>query len=324
VSLHLLSLWILLWGATVPSPAAEVVTREAWAMGTRVRVSAEAAERGAAEGASEAALAEIERMERLLSTWDDASELSRLNRAPRGEGVRLGAELASLLEEAERWATRTGRAFDPTVGALVQVWGVREGRASPPTLAEVAFARAATGPGALEIGDGTAMRRVEGAWIDSGGFGKGAALREIARTVPATGVDRLLVDLGGQLWAAAPGEAPWRVTVAHPSARDRAIAGLAVHGVSVATSGSSERPGHLLDPRTGMPAPEWGSVTVIHADALAADVLSTALYVMGPAEGLAWARAEGIAALFAREEGKGLGLAWTEEMQEWLIDIVHP
>lgn len=291
-------------------------------MGTRVRIVAEGADRARSERATEATLLEIERLERLLSTWDAGSALSALNRAALGAPVAVESELAGLLQEADAWAQRTGRAFDPTVGALVDAWGVR-GAPRTPDASEIAEALRATGPRVLDWVDGKAVRGARGGWIDSGGFGKGAALRAIACTVRMDGDERLLVDLGGQLWASAPADAPWSIDVAHPRERERPVARIEVRDVSVATSGSSERPGHLLDPRRGVPAPAWGSVTVVHPDALVADVLSTALYVMGPEAGLAWAASEGVAALFVQEGGEGLGLWWTEEMEQWLVEVTR-
>jgi FAD:protein FMN transferase len=300
------------------SAAVARVTREAWAMGTRVRVQAEALERTDAVRASEAVLREVARVERLLSSWDAQSELGRVNAATPGLAVPVSAELGTLLAEAERWARRTGRAFDPAVGALVDAWGVR-GKVKVPASGELAAALAASGQGALTLTDGRVTRSSPRAWIDSGGFGKGAALRSMAQIARDEGVDRMLVDLGGQLWAEARAGAPWPIDVAHPSGRERPVARLEVRGVSVATSGSSERPGHLLDPRTGRPAAAWGSVTVVNPDPLEADVLSTALYVMGPVEGLAWARAAGVAALFLEAGGAGLRATWSEAMDAWLV-----
>ncbi|MFQ5741684.1 MAG: FAD:protein FMN transferase [Acidobacteriota bacterium] len=106
----------------------------------------------------------------------------------------------------------------------------------------------------------------------------------------------------------------WKVTLADPRYRHRPLLELSLTSGSLATSGGSEkdlvvdgsRLGHILDPRTGRPAPFTGSVTVWHERALMADILSTALYVMGPVKGLAWARKEGIAAcyLVPSEEAK--------------------
>ena len=296
----------------------ERASREAWVMGTRALIIAEAADRRRAERATEAALREIERLEGVLSSWDPGSELGLANAAVPGRPVAVSEELALVLGEAETWAVRTGRAFDPTVGALVDVWDLRGGGRTP-TDDELAAARAATGPGAVRVVAGRNVVRSSGrAWIDSGAFGKGAALRAAAEVARKERVDRLLVDLGGQLWAEAGADAAWPIDVAHPRQRDLPVARLEVHGVSVATSGASERPGHLLDPRSGRPAPAWGSVTVVSADPVEADVLSTALYVMGPSEGLAWARAHGIAALFLESTPEGLRSTATSDMERWL------
>ena len=292
-------------------------------MGTRVRVVAEADARKKAEVATEAALAEIERFERLLSSWDGTSELGRLNGAAAGETVFLSEELAGLLHEAAGWAERTERAFEPTIGALLDAWQVRgEGRV--PTDAELSAALAVVGATALTLDGERATRSSAAAWIDSGAFGKGAALRSVARLPEVSDAVRLLVDLGGQLWAAAPLDEPWTVDVAHPRERHRPVARLAVRGVSVATSGASERPGHLLDPRSGRPVRDWGSVTVVSADALAADALSTALYVMGPEAGWAWARAHAVAALFLEVTPDGLRARWSEALDAWLVTVSDP
>ena len=285
-------------------------------MGTRVRIVAEASRDSVSTAASEAALREIERMEGLLSTWDPESALGRLNALPIGTSVEVEEELAALLSEAEAWAERTGRAFDPTVGALLDAWQVRgEGRV--PSDEALRGALAATGPGAMAISGGRAERRAAGAWIDSGAFGKGAALRSAASAARHSGAVRFLIDLGGQIWAEAEAEAAWPVEVAHPRERHWTVVRLRVHGVSVATSGASERPGHLLDPRNGRPVTDWGSVTVGTADPLEADVLSTALYVMEPDVGFEWAQAHGVAALFLEATPEGLVVTPTRAMVAW-------
>jgi thiamine biosynthesis lipoprotein len=119
----------------------------------------------------------------------------------------------------------------------------------------------------------------------------------VAKKLDAAGVGNALVDLGGQVLAlgARTGGEPWTITIAHPTDRQRPVVTLAVADVSVSTSGDSERRrvvhgrsiGHLLDPHTGEPAPDFGSATVVAPSALTADVLSTAFFVLGPEKGLA-------------------------------------
>jgi thiamine biosynthesis lipoprotein len=178
----------------------------------------------------------------------------------------------------------------------------------------------------------TVIRTHPDAWIDTGCFGKGAALRGAAAALGALGVGSALIDLGGQLLAvggdAATGR-PWEVGVAHPSRRHEPVGRLLVANASVSTSGNSERAGraagapigHILDPRTGVPAPVWGSVTVVAHDPVAADVLSTALYVMGPRAGLEWSASladEGV--LFLEERGDAVVGLCNAAMARWLVE----
>lgn len=130
--------------------------------------------------------------------------------------------------------------------------------------------------------------------MDSGGFGKGAALRSVEAVLRAAGICAALVDFGGQGLAVGsspegPPSGGWTIGVAHPAQRLVPVRELVVRDRSVSTSGQSERPGHILDPRSGRPVPAWGSVTVVAPDPMVADILSTALFVMGPEAGPRWA-----------------------------------
>ena len=314
-----LALHSLFAGGASHEVPVHTVHREAWVMGTRLRVTVEGPN---ASSAAEAVLAEVERMDRVLSTWSRDSDIGEVNTAAVNVPVAVSRELALLLAEAEGWARRTDRAFDPTVGPLVDAWDLRgEGRTPPPDV--LAAALRAAGPDAFEVdaAASTVIRRTPAAWLDTGAFGKGAALRTAARLLRESDTERAVVDLGGQIWASAAPDRPWPVSVAHPRRRDESVARLLVSNVSVATSGMSERPGHILDPRTGRPAPTWGSVTVVSADPFTADVLSTALYVMGPEAGMAWALSvPEVAALFLTETKAGLNPTWTPAMERWLIN----
>jgi|DewCreStandDraft_5_1066085.scaffolds.fasta_scaffold04005_7 thiamine biosynthesis lipoprotein len=279
------------------------VARRVLAMGTWLQLAVAGPDSATALAVSDSVVAEVARWEGWLTTWRSDSELQRLNRAPVGTPVALRPEVAALLAELDGWVRATGGAFDPAVGPWIDAWDLR-GRGRVPTAA--ARARAAAAAGWRHVrADGTGWVRLHpGVWLDSGAFGKGAALRAVQGRLGAWGAWAARVDFGGQLLVWPRG--PWAVAAADPRRRDRAAVAFELPAGSASTSSASERFvrasgrrwGHIVDPRTGTPVPAWGSVTVVDTDPLRADVLSTALFVMGPRVGRAWAEARGVAALF--------------------------
>jgi thiamine biosynthesis lipoprotein len=288
------------------------VERRVMLMGTVLEIAVEAPDRAAALAASEKAVAALEAAEARLSTWREETELARLNRAPVGERVPLSPELAADLGAARRCWQATGGAFDPAVGPLVKAWGLR-GRPKTPGAAELVAAVAASRMEGLMLEGGAAVRARADLAIEEGGFGKGAGLGNAVAVLAADpAVSRAVLDLGGQVavYARRLPEGrpePWKVPVADPRRRGRTVAELTVDGGSVSTSGTSERGRHILDPRTGAPASDFGSLTVWTADPLTADCLSTGLYVMGPEAAMAWAAAHpGVEVLVLRPRGQAL------------------
>jgi thiamine biosynthesis lipoprotein len=266
----------------------------------------------------------------VLSSWREDSEIGRLNASQAGSRLSLSPELFALLAESGRWVEATGGAFDPAIGALIDAWDLRgEGRI--PSAAQLAAARAASGWALLELTDRAreATRRHARWWLDTGAFGKGAALRAASALLRARTQAPALLDFGGQILALGkPAAGAWEIAVAHPARRHEPAALLRLTDASASTTSSSERfvtvkgerLGHVLDPRTGSPVPAWGSVTVVHTDAFVADVLSTALYVMGPEAGLRWAEERGdVAALFLIDAAGGLQAKWSAPMARWLM-----
>jgi len=284
-------------------PAARVERRVA-AMGTLLALEVEARDRATALAASESALRAVEAVERRLSTWGQDSELARLNRAPLYVPHPLGGELRADLERALHWWRATDGAFDPGVGGLVDAWGLRVGGRLPSS-AELLAARAASGLRHLRLDGSAATRLHPGLRIEEGGFGKGVGLDAALAALAAAGASAATLDLGGQI-ALLPREARAHLAVAHPRERGRALVEIAIERGSLATSGNGERGvvvagerlGHLLDPRDGRPAPDFGSLTVWAPNATDADCLSTGLYVLGPDAALSWASAhEGVEVL---------------------------
>lgn len=324
--------------ADASAPAADTsdparwVEREARVMGTRLRIRVAADSREEGFRAAGGALAAVEAAEDRWSSWREDTELARLNDAEPGVPVSLSSRMLSELSVLETWGARTGGAFDPAVGALVEAWDLR-GDGREPTPGELRTALEATGLRHFRMdgGEGAATRLREDAWIDAGAFGKGLALGRARDRLRGDGMGSALLDFGGQLVAWGPGPEDgscWRVGVADPRERHEPVARLRLCDTSAATTSGSERfvvvegreRAHVLDPRSGRPAPAWGSVTVVHPDPMTADILSTALFVMGPEAGLRWARDRGIAALFLEIAEESLTLSATSSMEPLLME----
>ena len=306
-------------------PTVATVERRVEVMGTTLDLLVRMKYREGALAASEAAFAEIRRVEALLSTWKSGGELWRVNEGASGAPVAVSPELVEVLTTDFAWISRTQGAFDPTIAPLIRAWDLR-GKGRIPTAPELAAARAASGARHFRIaaaaGAASTVTRLSGdAGIDEGAWGKGYALELAARDLRKAHVESAVLDLGGQVLAVGSdtGERPWRVPVAHPRDRSRTVVELGLADLSASTSGNSERGrtvggrriGHILDPHTGEPAADFGSVTVVSPSAWIADILSTALFVLGPEKGLALSerlRAEGVAneVLFLVERGGAL------------------
>jgi thiamine biosynthesis lipoprotein len=277
------------------------VTHARYLMGTTCTVTVPAA----AGSSARAALDEIHRVEELLSTWGNDSELARLNAAPEGASVVASVELLTLLDEVASLAQRTGGAFNPLVRPLIDLWKTRdEGSVPSQDAIDAALPRLDSALVSFDRGRST-VTRTGGAVFEEGGFGKGYALDRALSAVESAGARRALLDFGGQVslfgW---PGGL--EVAIAHPEDRLRPAVVVRVDAGSIATSSGSEQTfvvdgihfSHLIDPRSGRALPARGSATVVDARGLVADVLATALYVLGPDDGLRWADANGVAALF--------------------------
>lgn len=285
--------------------APTLVERNAYLMGTRVRLVTWDSSRVGGLARLERALTTLEETEGELSTWRDDSAIAALNRSPVGTPWPASPGICRLFAALSEWQTSSGGAFDPSIGRLIQVWDVHgEGRI--PSTADLAHARASSGFQYLDFDavHCTVTRRAD-VVIDVGAFGKGEALDRLEQRL---GDQPWMADFGGQVsvHGVPPGRGGWPVSIAHPLDRQRAYMDVTLRAGSLSTSAGSERDRfvggrritHILDPRTGGPVTFGGSVTVWHRRALVADILSTALFVMGPDAGLRWAESRGIAACY--------------------------
>ncbi|MFL9839815.1 FAD:protein FMN transferase [Sphingomonas sp. ST-64] len=252
-----------------------------------------------------------------MSHWEPGSQLSRINAAAPGGWHGIAPEFARVMGVALDIAARSDGAFDPAMGALVDLWGFGPPgpRADAPEDGAIDTARAEIGVGAMELDPLLLrLRRARGARLDLSGIAKGYAVDAVAARLRAMGCTDFLVEIGGELVGVGiqPDGQPWWVDVEPPPGMALPPLRIALHEIAVATSGDYRRFGaqgsHSIDPRTGRPiAHGTASVTVIHADCCHADSWASALTVLEPEAAMALAEREGLAVqLVVRERGEWL------------------
>ena len=283
-------------------------TTEFFAMNTVMRIS------GRGKSPQEpvaAAEQQINALDRLLSRTRAESEISALNSAD-GAWVTVSEETLAVLETALFVAEQTNGAYDPTIAPLTDLWQIGTEDARIPSADEIAAARALVNFNNVEL-DGSRVRLLDGAQLDLGGVAKGWAGGNV---LPTDTLDGALLELGGNISCFGKkkdGSTRWNIGVADPDASASYIATVAVENGCAVTTGDYERffeengvrYHHVFDPATGYPA-ESGlrSVTVVmdYENGGLADGYSTALFVMGLEDGLAFCEEHGIAAAFITDE----------------------
>lgn len=264
-------------------------------MGTEFRLVCYAEDESSASLAAQAAFARIDELEGRLSDYDPESELSRLTRdvAP-GERRSVSGDLASVLLYADEVSRATEGAFDVTVGPLVRLWrrARRQGELPSAARLEEALGRVCYQHLSFE-GDFVRIDQA-GMRLDLGGIAKGYALDEALDVVRAHGIDRALVDGGGDVVAGDPPpfREGWRVVL--DVGQGPAGTVVLAHG-ACATSGDAfryvelegVRYSHVIDPRSGKALTSRRAATVLAPTGMQADAWASALCVLEPEAGLA-------------------------------------
>jgi thiamine biosynthesis lipoprotein len=282
-------------------------------------------------------VAELDRVIDQMSTWKADSSISRFNRTAPGTWQSLEAEFYTVVEAALSCAALSGGAYDPTVGAAVDLWGFGPAprHRAIPEPAAIAKAREHIGWSRLTLDAGQRRLLQPGnVRLDLSSIAKGFGVDQVARYLRQAGFANFLVEVGGELCGEGvkPDGTPWFVELEHPPQADGNSAGgaealIALHGLSVATSGDYRRTfvwdgrtySHTIDPRTAAPLDHaLASVTVVAESCMTADALATALMVLGPGPGRALAERDGIAARFVVREASGFSVAMSTAMAAML------
>ncbi|HXV59429.1 MAG TPA: FAD:protein FMN transferase [Vicinamibacteria bacterium] len=258
--------------------------------------------------------AALDEVDAAMSTYRDDSELSRFNRAPPGEPFSLSPETLEVVSEAIAVSEMTGGAFDVTVAPLVRLWGFGPlaDRDRLPTDEELAAAMSRVGYRHLAVdrAGGTLAKDLDGVECDLSAIAKGYGVDRVASALERFGIGNYMIELGGEVRTLGvnPSGEPWKIAIEKPVFIGRDIERIVpLSGLSVATSGDYRHfitvdgvtRSHLIDPRTGRPVQQGlASVSVVEKNCMRADALASALFVLGPDDGLELASRKGLAALF--------------------------
>ncbi len=253
---------------------------------------------------------ELRRINGLMSTYDENSELSRFNRSPVAHAFPVSPEILEVLKLSGEIFDHSGGAFDVTVGPLVNLWGFgpEPSRDVVPLDEEIDAARQRTGFGLLQMDD-AGLLKTRNIYVDLSAIAKGYAVDRLARILDAQDVENYLIEIGGELRARGINDqgSPWAIAIEVPDNLSRSVfRTLELRDMSMATSGDyrnyfevdGARYSHTIDPRTGRPITHnIASVTVLSPSAAMADGYATAINVLGAEQGLALAQAQNLAVL---------------------------
>jgi thiamine biosynthesis lipoprotein len=278
----------------------------------------------------------LEHVERLLSTYDSASEVSRFNRHASKEPFGVSTEVMDLLVLSRDVSERSGGALDVTVAPLVDAWGFgpvdRDGQVPDDALLAELFPLVGYDKLVIDEDAGTIAKTDPAVRIDLSAVGQGYAVDVVAEALADLGLATFLVELSGELRAVGTRRdgTPWRIGIEVPAARSELWGTIDLGDEGISTSGDylnyqeidGVRYSHLVDPRTGRPIRMLGAaVTVVHESAAVADAWDTALAVLGSEAGYGLAEREGLAALFLVRAGDGFRARITPALAGRIAEI---
>lgn len=244
------------------------------------------------------AIAEITRIEKLISEWDSESQTSAINRNAGLSPVKVDTELFDLIERSIKISKLTDGAFDISFAAMNKIWKFDGSMTEKPLDEEIKKSVAKVGYQniILDNENSTVFLKLEGMKIGFGAIGKGYAADKAKALLTGRGVTAGIINASGDLnaWGKQPDGRDWMVAITNPLNKAKAFAWLPVYNGAVVTSGNYEkyvvfdntRYSHIIDPRTGYPSTGIESVTIFTSNAELADALATSVFVMGIETGL--------------------------------------
>jgi thiamine biosynthesis lipoprotein len=316
----------------------EKVTGEGHAMGTHLAYAAfttPTLDAAHVRSLFDAATAEIVRLEKLMTTWDPDSEVSRVNAAAGKQPVRVGAETFDVIREALHASAISEGTFDITFETLHGLWKFDQDLDPHPPTAEAVRAQAKfVGYRHVKLDSEASTVQLDEAHvrIGLGGIAKGYAVDHAVIVLLDGGLVSFYAQAGGDLYARGekPDGSPWISGIRDPRGPENDyFATMAVRDHAFSTAGDYERAyivggkryHHIIDPRTGYPATASRSVTIWAPTALVADELDDAVFILGPEKGLALVESQdGVGAVIVDSHDR----VWTSKRLEGHVRPIHP
>ncbi len=293
-------------------------TDEVFAMDTYMTLTAYGEN---AQEAVEAGIAEIQRLDDLLSTGKETSEIAQINQ--NGGGV-LSEDTEYLVKRALDIYQSTNGAFDISIYPVMQLWGFTTGNFAVPSESDLAAKLALVDAGKITLSEEngqTSISLPEGMEIDLGGIAKGYTSGRVMDVMKSYGIESAVINLGGNAHVLGnkTDGSQWKVGIQDPNDTDGYLGGVSVTDKAIITSGGYERYfvdedtgvkyHHIIDPKTGYSAYNGLiSVTIVSTDSTLADGLSTSLFVLGTQDAITYCEehcaADGFDAIMEDEDGK--------------------
>jgi len=267
-------------------------------MGSRFEITIVAEDSLDANKNIDLAIAEITRIEKLISSWDANSQTSLINENAGIKPIKVDSELFNLIERALGISKLTDGAFDISYASMDSIWKFDGSMTEMPTDEEINNSVAKVGYENIVLDklNHTVFLRIKGMKIGFGAIGKGYAADKAKDLLISKGVTSGIINASGDMavWGKQPNGSEWKVAIINPLNKNKVFALLPITNGAVVTSGNYEkyvnfkgkRYTHIIDPRTGYPSSGIISVTVFAPEAELADALATSVFVMGKEAGL--------------------------------------
>lgn len=268
------------------------------AMGSGFQITVIAKDSLEAFSAIDLAIQEINRIEKLISSWDKNSETSAINSEAGLRPTEVSSELFSLIERANKISLLTDGAFDISYASMDKIWKFDGSVQDMPSKQEIVASISKVGftKIILNPSESTVWLQEKEMKIGFGAIGKGYAADMAKSLLQNLGISSGIVNASGDMttWGKQVNGKAWTVAITNPLNKDKAFATLPITNGAVVTSGNYEkyisingkRYTHIIDPRTGYPSSGLLSVTVFAPKAELADALATSVFVMGLETGL--------------------------------------